>query len=419
MKELRKKTIITIFSILTAILIAGLTILNVNIYRREYLSIERGLNVFDNRGGFKEGPPGMDGAGGGERKQKPRELDDMMIMDNEVYTVKLNADGEIESIVSHGNTTAGFDIDSIAAAVKDLVIGSPTDVIYIGNLYKNGYSYKYRYNDLIVISNNEEKADKLRTLLAESVIMFIIMEAAIFLVARLITGWIARPAEEAFRRQKEFIADASHELKTPLAVIMASADELSGRNPSEQNDRYIENIRYESDRMSRLIRGLLDLSQLEDGSLKDSYKEENLSRIIEKTCVSFDGVAFEQNVTIQTDIEEDLKLKCNRDEIEKMISTILDNAVKHSYADTAVRVSAHNIKNSMVVKITNSGDPIKDEDAAKIFERFYRADRSRTRSDNRYGLGLAIAKRIAENHNGDIKAYSGGGDTTFEIVLKK
>ena len=418
MKELRKKTILTIFSILTAILTAGLAILNINIYRREYLSIERALNVFDNRGGFREGPPGPDGAENDDRGLKPRELDNMMIMDNEVYTVKLGGDGEIESIIDHADSTGDFDIESIAASVKDLVTGSRSDLMYIGNLYTDAYSYKYRYNDLIVILNNEDKSDKLRSLLLESVIIFIIMEAVIYFCARLITGWIVRPAEEAFKRQKDFIADASHELKTPLAVIMASADELTGDNAPDKNEQYIENIRYESDRMSRLIRGLLDLSKLEDEGSAASHREEDLSRIIEKTCVAFDGIAFEQSVMIQTDIEENLRLKCNRDEIEKMISTILDNAVKHSYKNTSVRVSAHGMKAGIVIKIVNSGDPIKDEDREKIFERFYRADRSRNRSDNRYGLGLAIARRIAVNHNGDIKAYSGDGDTTFEIVLK-
>ncbi len=419
MKELRKKTILTIFFILTAILTSALTILNVNIYRREYLSIERGLNMFDLRGGFREDAPAPGGAGEGGSKQKPPELNNMMVMDNEVYTVELSADGEIANIISHGNSDSDFDIENIARKIKDHVAYSGSDLIYIGNLYKDDYSYKYRYNDLIVILNNTERSGKLKSLLTESVIIFIIVEGLLFWVSKLITGWIVRPAEEAFKRQKEFIADASHELKTPLAVIMASADELSGDGSPDQNERYIENIRYESDRMSRLIKGLLDLSKLEDDRSAASYKEEDLSKIIEKTCVSFDGIAFEQAVLIKTDIDEDLKFNCNKDEMEKMISTILDNAVKHSYADTTVRVSARDTKAGIVIKIVNSGDPIDDDEREKIFERFYRSDRSRSRLDDRYGLGLAIAKRIALNHNGDIKAYSSGGDTTFEIFLKR
>ena len=418
MKELRKKTVLTIFFILSAILITALSVLNLNSYRREYLSIEHGLSIFDNKGGFRDGPPGPKGTNNGEMKPIPRDLDNMMIMDNEVYTVKLDKDGNITDIYSHGNTSDDFDIEKIASGIRDTVSDSTSDLIFIGNLYHDDYSYKYRNSDLIVVLNNEERSSKLRTLLIGSVVFFIFMEAFLFLVSRLITGWIVKPAEEAFRRQKEFIADASHELKTPLAVIMASADELKSDETADKNEQYIENIRYESDRMNRLITGLLNLSKLEDDRPAVSYMEEDLSKIIEKTCLSFDGVAFEQSVMIQTDIEDNLKLKCSKDEMEKMISTILDNAVKHSYRDTTVRVTAHRIKGGIMIKIINSGDPIPDEDKERIFERFYRSDRSRDRSDNRYGLGLAIARRIALNHNGDIKAYSRDGDTTFEIMLK-
>ena len=104
-------------------------------------------------------------------------------------------------------------------------------------------------------------------------------------------------------------------------------------------------------------------------------------------------------------------------QMKKMVSTILDNAVKHSYRATTVRINAHPLKGGTVIKLINKGDPIKEEDRERIFERFYRADKSRERSSNRYGLGLAIARRIARNHKGDIKAFSADGDTTFEITL--
>ncbi len=473
MKELQKKTNLTIFAILSAILITALTILNINNYRREYGNIERSLNIFDDRGGFRMGgkepgapdaldatvapdtPDAMDvagvpdapdavdvsGAPGApdapappdatgvlgapsapgvpEKRMRPRDPENMMVMDNEVYTVKLDENLGISEIYSHGNESEDFLIGEIAEEIEDIVEDEEKNVVFIGNLYEEDYSYKYRYRDSIVILNNADIKEKLKLLLFESIIILLVMEAVLFMASRLITGWIVRPAKEAFKRQKEFIADASHELKTPLAVIMASADELGSLVKGDEGSaRYIENIRYESDRMNRLIAGLLDLSRLEDGNTKSSYKEEDVSRIVEKTCLAYDGVAFEQGVAINTDIEEGLRLKCSKDEIEKMVSTILDNAVKHSYRDTIVRVSAARAKGSLAIKIVNTGDPIKDEDRERIFERFYRADKARGRSDNRYGLGLAIAKRIAENHNGDIRAYSEGGNTTFEISLR-
>ena len=180
----------------------------------------------------------------------------------------------------------------------------------------------------------------------------------------MLTERITKPAEESFEKQKDFIADASHELKTPLAVIMASADELKS---DKKNAKYIDNIKYESERMNNLIKSLLDLSKLENGVSIDNYKDENISKIIE----------------------------------------------------SSIKVNLKKDKNSIILEITNSGDPIKAGDEEKIFERFYRADKSRKRDSNRYGLGLAIAKNIVTNHNGTIKAFSKEGLTTFTINFKK
>lgn len=278
--------------------------------------------------------------------------------------------------------------------------------------------YFFNNNESIVIMNNKEVKQKLWALFAESLLLTVVAEIAIVLISQLVTKWITKPAEEAFDRQKEFVADASHELKTPLAVIMASADELRSTNNDPQ---YIENIRYESDRMNRLITGLLNLSRLESGEDIVSFREEDLSRILEKTCMAYEAVAFEQGVSVYTDIEKGLLCKCNKEEIEQMAATLLDNAVRHSHKDTTVKIlaSAGKGKGIIDIQVINTGDPIPKEDEEKIFERFYRGDRSRSREENRYGLGLAIARRIARIHNGDIKASSGNGETVFRVTLRK
>ena len=399
MKELNKKVFKTIFLILSLFLLVGVISYNISSYTKEYNGVRRNLNFMDERNEFNHFNP----------KPEDRDLDNMMIMDYEVYTVELD-DNEIEKIISHSSSTSNFEVEKIINKIITKGEG-----LKIGNLYLNKYSYNY-HDDKIVIINTKNISDSLILTLIKSIILLIIFEIIVYYIAKLLTNNITKPAEDAFKKQKDFIADASHELKTPLAVIMASSDELKS---DKKNSKYVDNIKYESERMNNLIKSLLDLSKLENGISIDNKKEENISKIIEKVSLTFEAVAFEESIEIDTNIEDNILFNCNKDEIERLISIIVDNAIKHSYKNKKVLVKAFKDKNSINIEITNTGDPIKDGDEEKIFERFYRADKSRKRESNRYGLGLAIAKNIVINHNGTIEAYSKNNKTTFIIILKK
>lgn len=443
MKELSKKVFFTIFGILSLFLIISLLLLNIQNYRREYNSIKRNLTIMEEPwkiipGGDSQGRRDDIPLGGSapfdvepkkdielnsestkeNNTENESDIENMRIIDYEVYTAEL-ADGQIMHIFSHGNESADFDPESV---VEEIISNYNTDTLIIRNLYLNGYSFYYS-KDRITIVNDTVVAEKMRKLLLETIIIFIFLELLIIFISKIITGWIIKPAKEAFEKQKEFIADASHELKTPLAVIMASADEMyskgaelsEGTEGTSVNSKYIENIRYESDRMNKLISGLLDLSKLEEGISKETYKEENLSRIVEKNSLVFEGIAFEEGVQIESDIEDDIIFSCSKEEMEKLISTLIDNGIKHSKKDTILNIKLYRNKGDILLEITNTGDPIPEGDEDRIFERFYRGDKSRDRSENRYGLGLAIAKSIVVNHGGTIEAFSKDGRTTFKI----
>ena len=281
MKELNKKVFLILFGMLTVILIVSLVIVNVIGYRREYESISRNLRVMDDRGMFGgAAPPDSEGDmnfqnGNQEPKkgdfseetteeaskesEEAPDIENMMFMDHEVYTVEL-AGGAVNRIISHGNENSDFDAE---AAANEILSEYSNDTIRIENLYRDGYSFNYR-RDKIVIINQSNTAAKLRKLLIETIVIFIVLEAIIVLISKLVTGWITKPAREAFDKQREFIADASHELKTPLAVIMASSDEITDLAPAEvtAGNRESENF---SDGF-RLLATLLEDSLL-DGVL--------------------------------------------------------------------------------------------------------------------------------------------------------
>ena len=407
MKKLSKKVFLTIFLTLSIILFSTIVFYNLQSYRKEYDNIFRTLNFIED---FKFDRPLPKQTDDSSFYKTDRNLDNMMIIDYEVYTVKIK-NNIIDKIIIHSDESSNFDIESIALEILDGEKG-----LKIGNLYHSNYAFNYRSDDTIVVINTKNISNKLSLMLFISVIVWILIELVVYFISKKITKWIIKPAVESFNKQKDFIADASHELKTPLAVIMASADELKS---DKKNTKYIENIKFESDRMNKLITGLLDLSKLENETNINNYKEENISKIVEKISLTFEGIAFENNLNIESDIEKNIMFKCSKDEIEKLISILLDNAIKHSYKESVIHINLFKEKNSIIIEVKNNGDPINPGDEEKIFERFYRADKSRNRDANRYGLGLAIAKNIVTNHNGFIKASSSDGITTFKINLKK
>lgn len=170
------------------------------------------------------------------------------------------------------------------------------------------------------------------------------------------------------------IADASHELKTPITVIMANAEALEN-DPNEK--KWIDNIRSESERMNELITDLLDLAKLENGANIENYHIENLSKIVEKTLLTFESLIYENNIELVYNISENININCNSNQMKQLTAILLDNAIQHSEKDGKITVTLEKEKNNIVLKVSNKGKEIPKEMQEKIFERFYRADESR------------------------------------------
>ena len=209
----------------------------------------------------------------------------------------------------------------------------------------------------------------------------------------------------------EFVADVSHELKTPLTVIDASCDAYF----NDKQDKWINNIKSESTRMGKLVKDLLDLAKLEN-SKELELKKENLSNILESTILTFESLFYEKNIKLEYDIEKNIYFNCNQDLIKELFGILIDNAINHTKENNKVIVNLINNNKEIILKVKNEGSRIAKKDEEKIFERFYRKDESRNRNNNRYGLGLSIAKNIVEKHKGIISATTKDNYTIFKIV---
>lgn len=244
---------------------------------------------------------------------------------------------------------------------------------------------------------------------------------AFLLISMFLARWALRPVEEAWEAQKQFVADASHELKTPLTVILANAGIVLS-HPDQtvrQQSKWIEYIQAEAGRMTTLVENLLFLAKTDESRAQTVLSRINLSDAVWAAVLPFESVVFEQGKTLDCEIAPGLLIDGDEGKIRQLVSILLDNACKYSddRGTVAVKLEAgrdHRIK----LDISNTGGYIPGDQVENIFERFFRLDKSRARQEGGYGLGLAIARSIVELHNARISVHSTPeAGTTFTVVF--
>lgn len=231
--------------------------------------------------------------------------------------------------------------------------------------------------------------------------------------------WALRPVEEAWKTQRQFVADASHELKTPLTVILANSSILMD-NPNAtiaSQSQWIEGTQAEAQRMKGLVDDMLELARL-DAQTPQPKERTDLAKLTESSLLQFESLAYERGVTLDSDVSADIWVMGNTGRLSQLLGTLLDNASKYAGVGGRVFVTLHREGTSACLTVNNNGDPIPAEELPHVFDRFWRADKARDRAESSYGLGLAIAQGIATEHNGTIAVTSSlAAGTTFTVKI--
>ncbi len=273
----------------------------------------------------------------------------------------------------------------------------------------------------IILTNIRYMKQPLKGVGTKVALLFILL-ILIHLLCEYLSRRSILPVDEAIRTQQQFIADASHELKTPIAVILANLDILktSPDKTVREEEKWIDSTKMEANRMSKLVNEMLFLARSDAAmDMHYNFRLINFSDVVEEVVLTTEALAFERNITLEADIAENSQVVGDFERLKQVVMILVENATKYVNENGTIQVElTSGPRRVEVLTVTNSGAPIPTEKAEHIFERFYRVDESRVREKGGYGLGLSIAQKIIEKHHGEIGlAFSNENGTCFEVRL--
>lgn len=275
-----------------------------------------------------------------------------------------------------------------------------------------GSKVKIAFNNLGASSGN-------LVVFAVSVLGALTLGIIVYFLFSLFLARIAlRPVEDSWKKQKQFVADASHELKTPLSVILANTDILASHKDEtvESQMKWVENTRAEAVRMAELVNQLLFLAKNDDG-LKVQMQDVNFSNCVEGIVLGYDAVFYEKQHKFSYEVTPDVWVMGNEGQLKQLVTILLDNANKYSKGEGNITLRLQNNGKHCTLTVANDSEQLSEEQLSHLFDRFYTVDNSRNKNNGGNGLGLNIAQVICQTHNGSIRVSCENGRTAFEVTL--
>ena len=272
---------------------------------------------------------------------------------------------------------------------------------------------------IIIFMDISSEIATMRNLYRTCIIIGLGSFASFLVISIFFARWAVRPVEEAWAQQRQFVSDASHELKTPLTVILTDAEMLkSPRFDEAHKAQFVENILTMSNQMRGLVESLLQLARVDNGAIqKMPLQHIDLSDLVSDELLTFDALFFEKGLTLAEDVADGITVHGSAQHLKQVVEILLDNAQKYAAPHGTVQVTLQKSgAHHCLLSVADPGDVISPEDLKKIFQRFYRIDEARAMNHS-YGLGLSIAENIVKNHKGRIWAESAEGINTFRVEL--
>lgn len=331
----------------------------------------------------------------------------------------VSADGTMAFMAP--TSTAALDADTLSQALEAIEAQDAGTPYSQGRLDDLGLFYAQEALGLgFAVAFADESAVSWQGLAATLLATGVVMVLVLLVIAIAFVRWVVRPVQRAWEQQQRFIADASHELKTPLTVILANTSIVESHPdaPVASQRQWIQSTQAEARRMQGLVESMLQLARLEQAA-PAPREAVDFSDIAERQALAFEPVAFERGLALESSVEPGLMVLGGPDDLERLCAILLDNACKHGEPGTAIRLFLARSGSHCYLTVRNLGDAIDPKDIPHLFDRFYQTDAARTKEDDTgFGLGLAIAREIAANLGGTIQAASSPQDgTSFKVEL--
>lgn len=410
-KKSRRKIVAAIMAVLVSLWVGTLGIIYASSYiemsKRNEVMLTAHAEMYTLSQPFDNLPPMMPKPYKDGNRFEPNFAQSPMFQLTTFYTVSVSYEGEILEV---RNSQPNLHSDDELKALADKILGGKRvkgseDNLAFYKTDKSGYNLVVFMDNTVI---NENAATLLRyTLIFGGVALVMFFFLSVFLARK-----IVHPLEENYQKQKQFISDAGHELKTPVSVVNVNAELLSKEIGENQ---WLDNIMYENERMGMLVGQLLELARAE--SVTPQTETLDFSRLVEGESLPFESVAFEKNLQLVCKSESGIKVVGNETQLKQLVSILLDNAIRHSKDGNTVSLKLRKEHGMVQLSVINAGDEIPAEHRERIFERFYRIDIARNGEDKHYGLGLAIAKSIAESHKGSIAVLCYDSLVEFCVTL--